>query len=166
MMNEKDKVFDRIFDELIEIEGGYVNDPDDPGGETKYGISKRAYPEVDIKTLDQHGAMEIYYEDYWKRTRINELASDMVARKMFLGAVNIGPDMMVMFLQQVLNDLFGYDLRPDGVLGAITLSAANSREVINHEEWLAGGLTAKLWTYYEELGNARFRRGWLRRAVM
>lgn len=159
-------IFDRIFEELIEIEGGYVNDPEDAGGETKYGISKRQYPEVDIKTLDKEDAKAIYYNDYWKHTRIHEIASDRVARKMFLGSVNIGAEMMVMFLQQVLNDLFGYDLRPDGVLGPVTLSAVNCREALNREAWIEGGLTAKLWTYYEELGNERFRRGWLRRAVM
>ena len=37
-------------DWILQTEGGYVNDPADPGGETKYGISKKAYPTVDIKT--------------------------------------------------------------------------------------------------------------------
>ena len=52
------------FDEIIEVvlhhEGGYVNDPKDPGGETNFGISKRAYPDVDMKTLTKEGAKDIY----------------------------------------------------------------------------------------------------------
>ena len=43
--------FDKYFEELIGHEGGYVNDPDDRGGETKYGISKLSYPSLDIKNL-------------------------------------------------------------------------------------------------------------------
>ena len=46
-------------------EGGYVNDPNDPGGETKYGISKHAYPHEDIKGLTRDRAMAIYYRDFW-----------------------------------------------------------------------------------------------------
>ena len=46
-------------------EGGYVNDPDDPGGETKYGISKRAYPNEDIKNLTRERAEYLYKRDYW-----------------------------------------------------------------------------------------------------
>ena len=53
-----------VLDDLIEREGGYVNDPDDPGGETKFGISKRAYPHLDIKNLTEEHAADIYYNDY------------------------------------------------------------------------------------------------------
>ncbi|MBI5843910.1 MAG: hypothetical protein HZB23_04475 [Deltaproteobacteria bacterium] len=45
-------------------EGGYVNDPADPGGETRFGISRRAYPNEDIKALTRERAAEIYYRDY------------------------------------------------------------------------------------------------------
>ena len=58
-----------IFNEAVEFvlrwEGGYTNDPNDPGGETKYGISKRAYPDIDIKNLTLDEAKDIYYHDYW-----------------------------------------------------------------------------------------------------
>lgn len=59
--------FDRAFALLIGEEGGYVNDPADPGGETKYGISKRAYPAIDIKNLTLDQAKAIYKRDYWDR---------------------------------------------------------------------------------------------------
>ena len=46
-------------------EGGYVNDPADPGGETNMGISKRSYPHEDIKNLTRDRAIDLYYRDYW-----------------------------------------------------------------------------------------------------
>lgn len=57
--------FDAAFERLLGHEGGYVNDSEDPGGETKWGISKRSYPGVDIKNLTQAGAKEIYMRDFW-----------------------------------------------------------------------------------------------------
>ena len=57
--------FDTAFSRLIDSEGGYVNDPADPGGETKYGISKRSYPDVDIANLTLDGAKAIYLRDFW-----------------------------------------------------------------------------------------------------
>ena len=57
--------FDTAFDRLLGHEGGYVNHPDDPGGETNWGISKRSYPSVDIKALTRLQAKEIYRRDFW-----------------------------------------------------------------------------------------------------
>jgi lysozyme family protein len=57
--------FDIAFDRLLGHEGGYVNDPQDPGGETNWGISKRSYPNVDIKNLTREGAKAIYLKDFW-----------------------------------------------------------------------------------------------------
>ncbi|WP_425526518.1 glycosyl hydrolase 108 family protein [Xanthomonas oryzae] len=50
---------------MLSHEGGYVNDPRDPGGETQWGISKRAYPELNIRALTRDQAIEIYRRDYW-----------------------------------------------------------------------------------------------------
>jgi lysozyme family protein len=50
---------------LLDHEGGYVNNPNDPGGETNYGISKRMYPDVDVRNLSIADAMSIYKRDYW-----------------------------------------------------------------------------------------------------
>jgi lysozyme family protein len=51
---------------VLKWEGMYVNNISDPGGETKWGISKRAYPSLDIKNLTPEQALNIYVEDYWK----------------------------------------------------------------------------------------------------
>lgn len=57
--------FDAAFAIVVGLEGGYVNDPLDPGGETKYGISKRAFPDLDIKDLTVDQAKAIYRKKYW-----------------------------------------------------------------------------------------------------
>lgn len=59
-------MFHRMIGFVIKWEGGYVNDPKDPGGETKYGISKKAFPNLDIKELTLQDAVRIYYDKYWK----------------------------------------------------------------------------------------------------
>ena len=81
--------FDKAFEILIGHEGSYVNHPRDPGGETKYGISKRAYPNEDIANLTVDKAKAIYRRDYW-----NPLGLDSVkfgpALVLFDCAVNQG----------------------------------------------------------------------------
>lgn len=58
--------FDKAVGFVLAREGGYSNDPLDPGGETKFGISKRSYPNEDIANLTEERAKEIYFADYWK----------------------------------------------------------------------------------------------------
>lgn len=57
--------FDTAFTRLIDSEGGYVNNPADPGGETKFGISKRSYPDLDIANLTLDQAKAVYLRDFW-----------------------------------------------------------------------------------------------------
>jgi lysozyme family protein len=57
--------FEAIIDRVLSSEGGYVNNPADPGGETQWGISKRAYPNLDIKGLTRGQAVIIYKRDFW-----------------------------------------------------------------------------------------------------
>jgi lysozyme family protein len=63
--------FDDAFAAVIGVEGVYSNDPNDPGGETKYGISKRAYPNTDIKNLTLDQAKAIYRSDYWNPLQLD-----------------------------------------------------------------------------------------------
>jgi lysozyme family protein len=81
--------FDTAFNLVVGIEGGYSNDPADPGGETKFGISKRAYPQVDIANLTLEQAKAIYLRDYWHLCKCDELPADM-ALLVFDAAVNQG----------------------------------------------------------------------------
>jgi len=63
--------FPEIIDEVLTTEGGYVNDPDDPGGETKYGISKKQFPNEDIKNLTRGRAIELYKIKYWDKFNLD-----------------------------------------------------------------------------------------------
>lgn len=66
--------FDKVLRFVLKFEGGYVNDSRDPGGETKYGISKRAYPNLDIAGLTRVAAKHIYLDDYWVKSGAANLA--------------------------------------------------------------------------------------------
>lgn len=101
---------------ILKKEGGYVNDPHDAGGETNMGISKRAFPDVDIKNLDVELASAIYKKYYWNQVKADELPSglDLVV---FDGAVNSGPAQSAKWLQKALG------IKEDGVIGPITLVA-------------------------------------------
>ena len=81
--------FDRAINRILAHEGGYVNDRFDPGGETRYGISKRAYPSVDIKNLTRDGAKALYHRDYWQAIQGDEL-HPAIAFQVMDAAVNHG----------------------------------------------------------------------------
>lgn len=86
-----DTKFDKAIKVVLAHEGGYVNDPNDLGGETNFGISKRSYPTVDIKNLTREQAVEIYRGDWWERYRYGDIEDLDVATKVFDLAVNMGP---------------------------------------------------------------------------
>ena len=93
--------FDKAFEHVLGIEGGYVNDPKDPGGETKYGLCKRSYPTVDIKALTIEQAKAIYKRDYWDKVKGDDLPFPLNLF-MFDAAVNQGVDPAIKMLQAAL----------------------------------------------------------------
>ena len=113
--------FDKAFERLIGHEGGYVNDPRDPGGETKFGISKRSYPAEDIKTLTLERAKAIYRRDFWGLAGCDAVP-DAMKFDLFDMAVNSGPVTAIKTLQR------SACVTPDGLLGPITLQALNSTQ--------------------------------------
>ena len=116
--------FEHAFSETLGLEGGYVNDPDDPGGETRFGISKRSYPDVDIAALTIDQAKEIYRRDYWYKIRLGEVFSSLISGEIFDTAVNMGRHAAVSIAQRALNFL-GENLIEDGIIGNKTISAMN-----------------------------------------
>jgi len=109
--------FDTAFTRLLGHEGRYVNDPNDPGGETNWGVSKRSYPEADIKNLTREQAKQIYLTDFWRRIHADELY-DGVAWQAFDFAVNSGIETAVRKLQSALG------VADDGHWGPVTEAAA------------------------------------------
>ena len=96
--------FDEIIERVIEHEGGYVNDPDDAGGKTNWGISERFYPTLDILNLTKEQAKEIYKRDYWDKNRVEELPYHL--RHIFFDmCVNQGRRTAVKILQRATNSL-------------------------------------------------------------
>ena len=110
--------FDQVFDKLINHEGGYIFNPHDPGGETKFGISKRSYPHLDIHSLTLADAKTIYRRDFWDRAQCDKLHPDL-AFDLFDGAVNSGIGQSIRWLQRAIG------VADDGVVGPLTLASIN-----------------------------------------
>lgn len=149
-------LFLAAFELLIKHEGGYVNDPQDPGGETIYGISRRAHPEAwrqGQPTLEE--AQAIYLRDYWRPLRCNEIPA-AVAVFLFDTGVNTGNRRAIQFLQRALG------VKDDGIIGPITLGAANRASM----DTLVPAIAAERLLHIASLSTwGRFGRGWSRRVV-
>lgn len=101
---------------VLKAEGGYANDPKDPGGETNFGISKRAYPNLDIKALTVADAEAIYRRDYWDKLRCDDLPTGVDYALFDFGA-NSGVARAAVYLQSVVH------MNQDGVIGPLTIAA-------------------------------------------
>jgi len=101
--------FEKALKFVLKWEGGYANDPNDPGGETKFGICKRSYPELDISKLTLEQAKEIYYKNYWLKSGCDELPYPFNII-VFDTAVNIGRRRAIEFLN-AYNDWRDYLLK-------------------------------------------------------
>ena len=158
--------FKRAFWETLMFEDGYVNDPDDPGGETKYGISKKSYPDIDIITLGIDEAMYIYKRDYWDALNLNEIRSNVISSEIFDTAVNMGRRTAVKIAQQALNFL-GEDLIEDGIIGPRTIYALQ-KWYLRDERALFVCLNGFQFMRYQEITEnntklKKFSRGWTKR---
>lgn len=111
--------FDEAFAEVIGVEGGYTPGIGDPGGETKFGISKRAYPGEDIKDMTLERAKEIYARDYWGPAGCDALP-DAAKDQVFDMAVNSGVKTAIRTMQHTVGVV------ADGILGPNTLQAIQS----------------------------------------
>ena len=153
-------MFEKCFKDLMKHEGGYVNDPKDPGGETKYGISKRAYPNTDISSLSEEMAKDIYYSDYWVKMKVESIPQNL--RPIYFDmAVNMGKSRAVKIMQKAANNK-GRNIDVDGGLGPATRKALNG---VEHKRVQAFRVK-----YYSDLVNSKpdlekFYYGWYRRAV-
>ena len=154
------KNFNEIIEKVLEHEGGYVNDPKDLGGETKYGITKRFYPDVDIKNLTIEQATEIYKKDYWDKNKVESLPQNLW-HIYFDMCVNMGKRTAVKVLQRAAVNK-GRDIEVDGGLGPMTIGALKGVELDRVRAFRV--------KYYVDLITARpeqekFYLGWFRRAT-
>jgi lysozyme family protein len=145
--------FDDAFDRLIGHEGGYVNDRRDPGGETKFGISKRSYPGEDIAGMTLERAKVIYRRDFWGPAGCDAVP-DSVRFDLFDFAVNSGVRNAVRALQRTVGET------DDGVVGPLTLQAIGSMPAAR----LSARLNGARLDFMASLSSwPAFGRGWARR---
>lgn len=145
--------FDDAFKYLLGHEGGYVNDPSDPGKETKFGISKRAYPGEDIPNITLERAKFLYQRDYWAPAGC-QVAPKELKFHLFDFAVNSGPKTAVKQLQSIVGEV------QDGVYGPRTMMAVNNY----YAQELAILLSTKRLQYMTTLSNwSDHGKGWARR---
>jgi len=146
-------LFLRFINRVLGIEAGYVNDPDDPGGETNWGISKRSYPHLDIRNLTREAAIQIYWDDFWLPIHGDELPT-IAAYQALDFAVNSSPQTAIRKLQFVLG------VADDGYWGPVTLTAARAANPIK----LAFRFIAERADYMRKLKNwPSAGRGWMGR---
>ncbi len=153
-----DKRFDKAFNWILLAEGGEVDDPDDAGGHTKYGISKRSYPFIDIHSLTKETAKTIYYRDYWLPAHCDELPAPLNTA-VFDCAVNSGARRAILLLQVALKTV-----RADGVIGRRTLAAI----AMHDPKSLTSSYLSERAIFYTNLAQKKptqrkFLRGWLNR---
>ena len=165
----------RVFAE----EGGFVNDPDDPGGATNYGISLRWLAKQglvgdinddgivdiqDILDMTPERSREIYKSSWWDRYSYGLIDGQRIANSLYSFSVNMGPRQAHKLLQRALLSC-GAQLTVDGVLGPVS-----HREIGKADNnMLLGALRSEAACFYTNLVKRRpamgkFLKGWLRRA--
>lgn len=136
---------------------GYVNDPADRGGETKFGVARNANPDIDITGLTWDQAKAIYYVRYWLAGKCDQLPG-RVGVLHFDGCVNHGIKRANMFLQRAVG------AAPDGMIGAMTMAKINTVRPIP----LCNNICDQREQFYRAIvannpSQSRFLSGWLRR---
>ena len=148
-------MFDYFIERVLVHEGGYVNDPRDPGQETRWGISKRAYPHLDIRNLTRAQAVDIYRRDFWQRVRGDELPREFAFQALD-AAVNHGIGNAVRWMQRAAG------VADDGVIGPVTLAAVQRAQPAD----LVLRFNAERLRFYAKLTTfATFGRGWVNRVA-
>lgn len=148
---------------ILHHEGGYVNHPKDPGGETNLGVTKRVYEdfggEKEMKDLTKEDVEPIYKKNYWDRVKGDDLPEGLDLM-IFDFAVNAGPGRAAKFIQRLVNTTV------DGGIGPNTLGKIN--EYVEHYglEQTISSYALMRQNYYEGLSTfSTFGKGWTRRVM-
>jgi lysozyme family protein len=150
----QDQSFCIVIPLLLDLEGGYVNDPNDPGGATNFGISQRSYPSVQIANITPEDAAKIYFTDYWLAGNCDAIPFPLCAYH-FDACVNQGLSEASKILQQTVG------VAQDGVIGPLTLQAVAALPRAQYYLYLENRLV-----HYKSLsGWATFGNGWTNRLL-
>ena len=188
--------FTKAVNPLLQSEGGYVDDPDDKGGETICGISRVHHPDwrgwvqidgikearnVDIKTMinqyfangEGHSLIQDFYiTEYWSKIKGNEIESQTLADKLFDVAVNMGWKRAGKYLQSAINvaNYKNEEISVDGLIGPKTLSALKSVS-IKRQPLIPKMINIMQGNHYiniirKDRGQGKFLRGWMKRVYI
>ncbi|MPW30476.1 peptidoglycan-binding protein [Agarivorans sp. B2Z047] len=149
--------FSYAFAFVLVQEGGHSDHPDDLGGETYLGLSRKAFPKLDFSTLTKEKAAAIYHRDYWRAAYCPKLP-EAIALCVFDGAVQHGAVRAVTLLQDVLG------LKQDGIIGPQTQRAATE----SNQQWLISRYILRRARLYTRILRKRpeqvaFIEGWFNR---
>lgn len=147
--------FNTAIERILAHEGGYVHDSRDPGGETQWGISKRSYPDTNIRTLTREGAKLIYEADFW-RPVVSTVTDGALQFQLLDAAVNHGMGNAVRFLQRAVG------VADDGHWG-LRSQAALSRMPVTDAHLLFMAERFEFWAKLSAFDA--FGRGWTRRGA-
>ena len=160
-----EKNYQHCLEMILHHEGGYVNHPEDPGGATNLGVTKRVYEEWVGRTVTLD-AMErlqvsdvapIYKKNYWNRVKGDQLPSGLDLCVFDFG-VNAGTGRAAKYLQRMIGST------PDGAIGPNTLRAVKMFCDTEGVESAIGDYQDARQSYYEKLSTFdTFGRGWTRR---
>ena len=153
--------YDECLKTILHHEGGYVNHPKDPGGETNLGVTKRVYQEhggtKDMKDLVVEDVAPIYKKGYWDRMKGDDLPGGLDLCVFDFG-VNAGPGRAAKFLQKMIGTTV------DGGIGPNTLAKVDEYIRENGEHESVKKYQEMRQKYYEQLSTFdTFGKGWTRR---
>ena len=184
--------FDIAMPKAFALEGGYVDDPNDPGGATKFGVSLRwlvtlkgfdklrgghAEGDIngdgvidieDVRALDKQSAAQIYKDEWWDKYRYGDITDQNIATKVFCTALNMGAGPANRMLQQCLI-AHGRPIEADGQLGPATMQALRYVIAKDGPNTILVAYRALQAAYYRNLVShnpklGKFLNGWLARA--
>jgi lysozyme family protein len=159
--------FDKAFELLIGVEGGFTDDPKDRGNwtsgkigvgtckGTKYGLSAMSYPSLDIKNLSLDQAKEIYKKDWWSKLKLDLLPSE-ISYDLFDTAINSGISNAVKILQKTVGT------KEDGVIGNNTISLVQAQ----NKDKLSARFNAHRLLFMTDISTwSIYGKGWARRVA-
>jgi len=175
------EIRDGIIDKVIAVEGGYVDDPTDSGGETNHGITKAVAEACgykgNMKDMPIEFARSVYDSRYWTPLKCDEICSlsESIAGKFFDIGVNLGVSRAAEFLQRSLNvfnrseSIYG-DIEVDKIIGPKTILALCTYLELRDEEVLFKALNSLQCNFYIELAERRekdekFVYGWIKQRI-
>ena len=167
--------FENAIPTVLRNEGGYVNNPNDFGGCTNFGISTRfllSHPEIgitDAKLLTVEQAEAIYEQYWWEFYKYGNVVDQTIATKILDLSVNMGANAIHSIVQLILNRDFWFKLTVDGNLGPLSFAAINSVNTLTTQQTLITTMSDQVWAHYQAIIAAhpedqQFAVGWKNRA--